>query len=977
MAIFTGTPADEVLIGTEADDLLRGRGGADQLNGRGGIDIVSYTDSPRMIIVDLASGTGRGGDAAGDTFSGIETVHGSSFDDQISGGTSDDVLRGQSGGDLLRGRAGADILDGGAGRDTATYSDSMAAVTVDLAAGTGTGGDAQGDVLLSIEILHGSGYNDILRAGKDDHTLRGLSGDDLLIAGEGADIIEGGSGVDTASYEADTEGVIVDLAAEVAAYGYAAGDRLTGIENLTGGSGNDRFAGNDAANQLQGGGGNDRLSGGGGSDLLDGGSGTDVADYGTAANGIIGGRDAISDRVNGDVDYLTSFEAVFGSTYADIIWNNGFSASNRVLAYIAGGAGDDILMNGASQGTDTIDGNATTFDGGAGSDWIQYFSPGGALTIDLSTGRGSGDIAEGDRYISIENVLIAPRLQNTPDAVTPRLTHDHITGTGGANYIDGGGGQDEIHSGGGDDYIIGRIGAGLFDGGTGFDTIDYSYETGGAATIDLMNGTGGTGISAGSIYVSIEAAVGTAFDDSLTGTSGDDQLTGGAGADLIDGGDGESDTAVYVGRAVRIDLSTGTGSWNEAEGDILSGIENVIAGATMDMLIGDAGANLLDGRAGNDLLSGRDGDDILIGGAGADQLHGGAGSDTASYAASTGAISVDLAVGTGLGGHAAGDTLEQIERLIGTAYADQLLGDATGNILNGGDGADLLSGRSGNDILIGGTGGDRLYGGTGRDLIIYAESAEAVSIDLSTGMVSGGDAEGDILHDVEGVSGSAFEDLLIGSTGEDTLLGAGGDDLISGGEGADYVDGGDGFDRMSYADDIEGIVIDLSTGLGAGGTATNDFLISIEAIDGGAGNDVIRGDTGDTVEHLSGGAGDDVIEGRGAADVLSGGSGADRFVYSSVSDSTAEDGDVILDHRRMQGDVIDLSGIDADTGTAGNQSFSFIGDAAFSNHAGELRTELDGSSMRVLADVDGDGSADMEIILAGITTPRVVADFLL
>src|SRR3546814_4359380 len=114
----------------------------------------------------------------------------------------------------------------------------------------------------------------------------------------------------------------------------------------------------------------------------------------------------------------------------------------------------------------------------------------------------------------------------------------------------------------------------------------------------------------------------------------------------------------YAGSAagVTVNLATGTGTGGDAQGDTLSGIENLTGSDNDDVLTGDAGANVLDGGAGND---------ILTGGGGADTLIGGAGTDTASYAGYSGGVTVNLAPGTGPGGEAAGDTLTGIENVTG------------------------------------------------------------------------------------------------------------------------------------------------------------------------------------------------------------------------------------------------------------------------------------------------------------------------
>ena len=227
-----------------------------------------------------------------------------------------------------------------------------------------------------------------------------------------------------------------------------------------------------------------------------------------------------------------------------------------------------------------------------------------------------------------------------------------------------------------------------------------------------------------------------------------------------------------------------------------------------DTLTGDGGANILSGLAGDDLLEGGAGVDDLQGGAGDDSSGGGAGADilsggaddtdTADYSASGSAVSVDLAAGSGTGGHAQGDTLDTIENVIGSAFGDTLEGDAGVNTLSGGVGDDVAGARR----------ADVLDGGAGSDTASYSGSAAAVSIDLGTSTYTGGDALGDTLTDIENITGSGNDDTIIGDAaanilsggagadaitggaGDDDLRGDAGDDTLIGGAGADVLDGG-------------------------------------------------------------------------------------------------------------------------------------------------------------------------------------------
>lgn len=121
--------------------------------------------------------------------------------------------------------------------------------------------------------------------------------------------------------------------------------------------------------------------------------------------------------------------------------------------------------------------------------------------------------------------------------------------------------------------------------------------------------------------------------------------------------------------------------------------------------------------------------------------------------------------------------------------------------------------------------------------------------------------------------------------------------------------------------------------------------------------------------------GNDIPIGGGGADVLTGGAGADTFKLGGSTDSPTGTSDRITDF--LSGtDKIDLSGIDANSGAGGNQAFSFIGTAAFSNTAGELRYSYNGTDTALEADWDGDGTADLFINLSGAVT-MVVSDFVL
>jgi Ca2+-binding RTX toxin-like protein len=128
-----GDEGDDRLFGGEGDDSLSGGDGVDILDGGDGIDYVRYDDDSAVtgVIVNLATGMGSGGYAAGDTYFGIENAEGSDFDDILIGNAGNNYLYGEDGDDVLIGGAGEDILEGGPGHDILT-GDGDGSVAADI-----------------------------------------------------------------------------------------------------------------------------------------------------------------------------------------------------------------------------------------------------------------------------------------------------------------------------------------------------------------------------------------------------------------------------------------------------------------------------------------------------------------------------------------------------------------------------------------------------------------------------------------------------------------------------------------------------------------------------------------------------------------------------------------------------------------------------------------------------------------------------
>ncbi len=204
--LFGGRGDDTMYGGTGVDSLVGGLG-ADDMDGGNGNDTAHYRASRVGVTVNLATGFGFGGDAEGDTLVSMETIFGSDFDDVLTASNSAatffgfvgaDTLTGGIDADSLSGGLGGDILNGAGGIDTASYTGSSVAVTINLTNNAlNAGGEAAGDQLSNIENIQGSGQGDNITGDSQNNKLTGNNGGDTLNGGTGLDVLVGGLGVDT------------------------------------------------------------------------------------------------------------------------------------------------------------------------------------------------------------------------------------------------------------------------------------------------------------------------------------------------------------------------------------------------------------------------------------------------------------------------------------------------------------------------------------------------------------------------------------------------------------------------------------------------------------------------------------------------------------------------------------------------------------------------------------------------------------
>lgn len=324
---------------------------------------------------------------------------------------------------------------------------------------------------------------------------------------------------------------------------------------------------------------------------------------------------------------------------------------------------------------------------------------------------------------------------------------------------------------------------------------------------------------------------------------------------------------------------------------------------------------------------------------------------------------------------------DRADTLAGGAGDDRIYAGSGDDLAQGGAGADTLNGMDGADTLEGGTGGDALYGGVGFDWASYGSASAGVTASLVNAERNRGDAEDDVLVDIEALSGGGFDDVLIGNERANRLDGLGGDDYLNGGAGADILRGGAGSDAYVVDDAgdraIEGRAdagtdrVNSSVSFALGGSHLEKLVLTGSAAIKGAGNALDNGLTGNgAANRLTGGLG---------ADTLAGGGGADTFRFLDLADSGpgSENRDVVRDFSRAEGDRIDLSALDADATQAGNQAFAIAATEAEAADAGSLfvRGDAAGRGM-VLLNVDGDTAFEMEIRVVGLSAGSA-GDFVL
>jgi Ca2+-binding RTX toxin-like protein len=938
MAILGGAGNDTLVLGSNGTVVTTVDGGAVTnvenftVDLGAGVDRLSYQGNAAAITINLLAGTATGVSS----ILNVENSRGGNNNDTLIGDNLANDMEGQAGNDTLTGMGGADVLEGEDGNDTFvatlndgndtiiggantdTYDMSGTSAAATITAATATSAETGTDTLASIEVYIGSQGADSITGDGDAETLNGFTGDDTLAGLGGADVLIGGLGIDTATYAAAAAAVTVNLATGTGAGSDAAGDTLSGIENLIGSAQGDNLTGDALANNINGGAGNDIIAGGLGNDVLAGGAGTDTFNY------------AIGDGA----------DTIDGGTENDTLNVTG-TAGNDTLSVVYNGA---LLTSIVTGGTLTSV-EAVTANLGAGTDTLSYAGTTVAVAVNLGAGTASGFTS----VTGIENVVGGSN-------------NDNLTGSALGNVFTGGAGNDTISGLAGVDIAV-------FSGNIADYTISVVNGAGTVVDNNLLDGNDGTDtltsienlqFANGTVFVGNPPPVGTvditgtaAEDSTLTATRNFTDASGTVGTNYTfqwqQSDVGSPTNFVNIAGAVSTTAGT-TATFTPGQAQVGRFLQVVVTyndnsgnGETITSGQTASVANVNDAPAGavtindttpqeNQLLTATHtitDEDGTVGSVFSFQWqHSDVNSPTnfVNIGGATAATFTPLAaqanrhlrvVVTYTDNQGTLETVTSAFTAPNTALADigvVFNGTAGNDIFNGGNGndtanglggSDTLNGNGGADTLNGGAANDIINGGTGNDTITGAGGNDTLNGDagndtfLYNAVTDGADAiNGGADIDTIAITGDAANNSLVllfnGTSITQMGIALGGS--ITGVENFTVdLDGGAG-DRLGYTGSAAAVTVNLTTGTASGGVTS---ILNVENLRGGTQADTLVGNAG--ANDIEGQAGNDIITGMGGNDVINGEDGNDTFVATLNDGNDTYGGDAGVDTYDLSG----------------------------------------------------------------------------
>lgn len=880
--------------------------------------------------------------AAVDTFK----ITGTDYGDSIRVGDGNDIVNLGGGNDIVYLGLGKDKADGGTGIDgyDKSFAGLGAGVTVNLRTDSTS---VTGSTVVGFEYFHnviGTDFNDVFTSSlkRGDDTVNGGEGDDAGYFAVGYERFTGGAGNDTAGMDfsnyTGAVGITTSLTREDSGEGYRGylyvdnGNRLD-----FGTTENFQVTGTDNGDSIGTGIGNDVINGRGGNDIISSGAGVDMLDGGAGIDGV--GRDFALLSANISID----LGAGTVSGIADTITNFEYFSA------MVGGTGNDTFLGTTALANDNV-------NGGAGNDTASFYAG-----TDVFTGG-----ANNDRLILDYSLVSVAGIQTSFTADTDGgykgyyyIDQPHrldftsveaftITGTAFNDGIVTGDGNDIVSSGAGNDTAQTGAGSDTLDGGDGIDGVGRNLSgLNSAVAIDLAAGTASSAIGSivnfeyflnysGSQKADTLVSTHANANDSVTGGGGDDSLTVFNGTDTFAGGIGTDRlivdySAVDVGVGIQTSLTSDTDGGFKGYFYINQPNRIDFTSAEAFTITGTRYADAIVTRTGDDTVSGGDGNDVIDTGSGKDVDNGGAGVDgigrdlTALLGANIG-FNLETNKLTG----AAGSSIKGFEYLYDVKTSNGADTFVTLHAFYN----DTVTSGAGNDTMSTFGGYDKFFAGGGTDTLTVDYSWIDTDVGMSTSIgvdsTNGGFqgyyyVDSNIRTDFSGteafnVTATNNNDTITGATGADTLVGLDGRDTLTGNGGNDTLDGGAAADT------------------------------------------------------LDGGQGKDTLIAGGGADLLTGGTEADTFVFKSADFGPVDPFyiDRITDFATGS-DKIDLTGIDANTGAAGDQAFTFVGSAAFTA-VGQVHVVIGaGGFLYLEGNWNADFAADFVIRVDG-STP-VATDF--